>query len=198
MKWSELTPGGLYIVRVRERHEREPQWTIMRLSESKRLWRWDGDRSYVVVKDARRPARTKGIGYLAVRPPMSFDASRPGGMLSRSVVRWARSLVVMRSPLPDPAAESKVWFDVPTDEDELQWCLYDPKDVICAFVWPHEFQDRILQRLAALGVERHGAEFPPLPEGTFGRIDVFRGSLPLDVLADLLDRIPEEPREQVS
>ncbi|MCX4586309.1 hypothetical protein [Streptomyces sp. NBC_01481] len=196
MKWSELTPGGLYIMRQRDNRDREPQLTIVRISESRRLWRWDGERAYVVVKDAKRPARTKGIGHLAVRPPMSWPASAgTGAMLRRSVQRWARPLIVMRSPLPDPAEERKVWHDVPTYEEELQWCLYDPKDIVCPHIWPHEFEKRILDRLAALGVEGHAAQFPPLPQDQPEHTDLHRASLPLDIFAELLDRIPESSRD---
>ncbi|MFF3325868.1 hypothetical protein [Streptomyces sp. NPDC002889] len=199
MKLSELRPGGLYIKRVRDNRDREPHVTIVRIAESKRLYRWDGDRAYVPAKDARRPALTKDIGYLCVRPPMAWpESAGRGAMLRRSVQRWARPLASMRSPLPDPAKERVVWHDVPSLEDELMWCLYDPKDIVRAHIWPHEFQERILERLAALGADQHGAEFPPLPQDRLTHTDLHRASLPLDVLAELLDRIPEEPREPAS
>ncbi|MGW1886138.1 hypothetical protein [Streptomyces sp. NPDC001970] len=196
MLFAQLKPGGLYVKRTYR-----PDWelTLIRVGESPRLWRWNEKRwSYEVAEDTDRPDFKQRVGYLAVAPPAAWpESDGVGGMLRRGIQRWARPMAALRSPLPDPAVTRVAWFDLPTrDEDEeLSWTIFDPRDIVCPYTSPEEFQQRILDRMTALGVEPLPV-FQPPPLGSVTPTDVPRAALRLDVLAELLDRVPGSGVEQ--
>ncbi|MEU3300090.1 hypothetical protein ABZ729_09745 [Streptomyces sp. NPDC006678] len=192
MRFAELRPGGLYVKRVHGR----PGWelTLIRVSQSQRLWRWNEKRwSYEVAEDVRRASVKHGIGYLAVVPPAAWPETEGiGGSLRRGIQRWARPMAALPTPLPDPSVRRLPWHAVPAREEDhrLSWTIFEPKDVVCAYTSPQELQERILRRMTALGAAPEPVFEAPPPDRV-AAADVHRVSLRLDVLAELLERIPD-------
>lgn len=189
MRFAQLRPGGLYVKREHGR----PGWefTLLRVSESPRLWRWNQKLwSYEVDETARRANLRHGTGYLAARGPAAWpESDGTGGMLRRGIQRWARPLAALPTPLPDPSVTRLAWHELPTDEEEMTWTIFEPRDIVCPYTSPAQFEQHILDRMAVLGMEP-GPVFDPPPTDRVAAADVHRVSLRLDVLADLLDRIP--------
>ncbi|MEU2155115.1 hypothetical protein ABZ532_08820 [Streptomyces sp. NPDC019396] len=189
MRFAQLTPGGLYVMRTYR-----PDWelTLIRVSSSPHLWRWNEKRwSYEVAEDARRVDLRKRVGYLAVAPPAAWpESDGVGGMLRRGIQRWARPMAALRFPLPDPSVSRVAWHDLPTHEEEMSWMVFAPGDIVCPYTSPEEFEQRIRDRMTVLGAAQ-GPVFQPPPPGSLAPTDVHRAALRLDVLAELLERIPD-------